>query len=515
MRELFETGASSSSSNSGWFLAGDLFLNTHFFKRGILLVSPDIEHQSNVSDERKSFLINDREFMFHKLGKSKKPLYQPESRGIRKAQSLMHVLTNFANDEFDIRAPESCVLFNKRRRDEVFLPLLFNNKGNSTGLYLYPWVAKSGHPASFSGFSQFVTAGCMFGATIKGVTQDGDSVELINHRLHLRTGQRIEYIAYNTDTENPYEEILFHEFEKNCILIKSFAQTDHPANLLYHLPLTDYILFGLKLFIHKQISYAALDKFICAILTQQVLHQNKLRNLCQLHNIDVTFDSPFSNLLPKTDKDNPTQFIFHQLGIDALSATHKDDPDEQELQFTASCISKLCISDHNTLHAQVWQDFINTEPQKPKTIEDLFKIGNAVMIAAASKGLNDYKVCSLLPLSEKQIQLKYEQCRTNYNALIPAGNTPYPASMNLTMFEPVITYSPTTNGLLFYFACCLASLSSLITKKKIVHHATRNLGLFADKTKKSEPDMEENASSTARSVELQEILPCSNNVNRP
>ena len=506
MKEPFETGASSSSSSSEWFLTGNLFLNTHFFKRGIVLVSPDEEHQSHVSDERKSFMINDREFMFHTLSKSKKSLYQPETRGIKKAQSLMHMLTDFASDRIDIRSPDLRVLFNRRRREEVFLPLLFNSKGNETGLYLYPWITKSSLPTSFAGFNRFVTAGCMFGATIKGITQDGESVELINHRLHLKPGQRIESVASGTETDNPYEDVLFSEFEKNCLLMSSFAHSDQSTSLLYHLPAIDYILFGLKLFIHQQMSYAALDQFVCAILIQKELHQKRLGKLCQLQNIEVTFDSPFFNLLPYIDTDNPTQFIFNQLGIDILIDAHRDCPNEAEFQFTASCISRLCASEHNMIHKQIWQDFINTEPQKPKTIEELFKTGNAIMIATASNGQDDYKVCSILPLSEKQIQLKYEQCRTNYNALVPAGHRPYPAIMNLTTFEPVITYSPTTNGLLFYFACYLDSLSSLITEKKIVHYASRNLGLFAEKSKKSESDAGSSSSSTLEPIDLQEIF---------
>ena len=50
-----------------------------FLKRGILLVSPDIEHQGHISDEIKKFMINDREFMFLKVDKSKKPIVQSEA----------------------------------------------------------------------------------------------------------------------------------------------------------------------------------------------------------------------------------------------------------------------------------------------------------------------------------------------------------------------------------------------------------------------------------------------------
>ena len=319
MKEQYESNTSSttdssSNSTSEWILTGELYINSHFFKRGILLISPDKANQNKVSEEKKSFMINEREFVFYKPDSSKQTASRPHQGSVKKAQNIMSSLIDFALtnksclESQDKNAP---ILFNKNRREEVFLPLLLgDDTENNTNLYLYPWAAKSGQTIPFSGFKQFVSAGCLFGAAMQGMTQDGDAVTLINHQLTLRPGQKIESIRYNAETGNPFEQVLFQEFEKTCSLIKAFTKSDQPKRLLYHLPTFDYILFGLKLFIHNQISYSALDSFIQAVLSLQLTYKEKLGSLCQSHGIEIIFQSPFNNLFDNINIDNPHRILI-------------------------------------------------------------------------------------------------------------------------------------------------------------------------------------------------------------
>lgn len=519
MKEQYESNTSStidSSSNftPSWVLAGELYLNSYFFKRGILLISPDKANQSKVSEDKKSFMINDREFLFHKPGSAKQNTAKPHEGSVKKTQKLLSSLTNFAltNKVSTLSTHDKApLLFNKNRREELFFPLLLGDTENNSSLYLYPWVSKSSYTVPFSGFKQFVSAGCLFGASMQGITQDGDAVTLINHHLTLRPGQKIESISYNAEAGNPFQQVLFHEFEKTCLLIKALTKSDQPKKLLYHLPAFDYIVFGLKLFIHNQISYSALDNFIQAVLSLQLVYKEKLGGLCQSHGIEVSFQSPFCDLFDKVNFDNPTESIISQLKINTEEIRSKETQDEQECSFTAFCLSKLTANEGNEIHTKIWRDFIAAKINAPDTIEGLFKIANTVIVATASKGLEEYETCSLLPLSEKQIQLEYESCRNQFSKRFPDQKPAYPPTLNLTVFEPVITYSPTTNGLLFYFSCSLNSLSSLIKEKEIMHHTTRNLGFFAQKKRPlKEGDALENLSST-NPIELKEILIDPNN----
>ena len=203
------------------------------------------------------------------------------------------------------------------------------------------------------------------------------------------------------------------------------------------------------------------------------------------------------------DGSNPTASILAQLQVSNLDVTADITESAPEIRLVNRCLSLLKTNTVNPGHCKVWQDFIASDPNEPASIEDLFKMANAVMIGAASNDKQDYETCSLLPLSEKQIQVQYEACR---DKLKTSSSSPhYPAVLNLTTFEPVITYSPTTNGLLFYFAYCLQSLSTLITDKKIAYHAARNIGLFFQKEQqKEESDVKESLIQCP--TELQTVL---------
>ena len=111
----------------------------------------------------------------------------------------------------------------------------------------------------------------------------------------------------------------------------------------------------------------------------------------------------------------------------------------------------------------------------------------------------------MLPLSEKQIQIGYDDYRKKYTKNNSTQEIVYPSVLNITIFEPVVTYSPTTNGLLFYFSSCLNTLCSLIKDKKIHEYASKNVSLFArEQIQKIKNDYNQSTESTP--IELDSIL---------
>jgi len=115
----------------------------------------------------------------------------------------------------------------------------------------------------------------------------------------------------------------------------------------------------------------------------------------------------------------------------------------------------------------------------------LLKCGNAVMLGLVSRNSDDYGTCSLLPLSEKQIQLEYEVYYKQLKHTSESSNQ-YSKIFNITMLDPLIAYSPTmmslpTKDLAFYFNQCTGTLSDIITNKCVLSYACKNVGLFANK----------------------------------
>lgn len=456
-------------------LFGDVYLNPHFFKKGLLVVSTKEVFSQSPASDIKSFQINGREFLFHKPGRDKGIIRpQPPARSIKKALNILHPLIHYANnrDEFITGADEkSPLLFNKNRHDELFLPLTFGQDASKQGLYVYPWTSgRNTLTTTFSGFRQYISAGCLMGAAMQGVTGDGERVSLINHQLALKPLQRIESIAFDKASGNPFEQVLFSEFEKHCLLIKSLSSHAHNPQLLYHLPAPDYLLFGLKLLINNQISPSALEKFVSTVSEHQLHHRAKLSETAARHAVEITFSSPFRSLFADYPDIHSVFSLLEEASIDVSKS-----PEDAESRFVAYCLSRLVAGD-GTL-AAAWKSFLSARSTSPDTLEDLFRLGNAVLIASGAWGHAGHEVCSLLPLSEKQIQVHYDTLRKSKTC-----HSSLPAIINLTTFEPVVSFSPSTNGLLFYFADPSGTLSTLLNETGILSKAARNIGFFAKKS---------------------------------
>jgi len=186
----------------------------------------------------------------------------------------------------------------------------------------------------------------------------------------------------------------------------------------------------------------------------------------------VAFQSPFENLFGLIDLENPTKCILSKLNL--IDFIEKPCAEDAETILVSLCLLGLTTNKFNHDHRKIWGDFLKIADNNPKNIEELFKIANTVIVAMGSKNKDNYDTCSILPLSEKQIQLQYTK---------NIGGS-YPKVFNLSVFEPVITHSPTTNGLLFYFSCKSTVLSTLILDKKLDYLAARNLSFFANSGQK-------------------------------
>jgi hypothetical protein len=489
-----------------WLSFGDLFINKFFFERGIVIVSTTRVNDEKIN-ESGSFIINSREFIFFTPEIEHKKGSLPDARSLKKIRNTLSILSSFAlENRRCIQAiyENDIVLFNKRRREEIFLPVTFSHADEPIGLYIYPWTTKPIQQKTFLGFNQFVTAGCLFGASMRAITQDGDDLALIDHHIQIRPGQKIQRIQYDAMTGNPFELTLLNEFEKTCLLINAFSKSSETNRLTYHLPAYDYILFGIKLLIQKKMTFDALDQFIQAVLVKQCEYQDKIGTISKKYGIETQFVSPFNNLLLPPNTHNPTLSILNQLSLNIEDLDSKE-VDCIEQNFVQRCLALLQTNVINDIQRNIWQDFIAISDHDLNDIESLFKIANALMIAEVSYGGRDHEICSLLPLSEKQIQIGYDEYCKKYKQNFPAQASPYPHVLNITLFEPIITYSPTTNGLLFYFSCCLETLSSLIINENISLYATQNVTLFSKSIMKN-PLSEDESITIQSSVGLDSVL---------
>jgi hypothetical protein len=455
------------STSSDWFPWRGLYINLPLFEKGIVVVSATNGAEENHTHLDGGFSFKKGRFVFSSI--------KNQQKSLQKTVGLANQLLCFATKSGrNIRSLDldATVLVNQSRHEEVFLPIAFNENAQHgpIGVYLYPWATKSLKSKEFSGCSKFVTAGCVFGARMLGYNSNGEEIKFLDHNLQWDSETVITAIHYNDQEANPFELVVFSECEKICLLIDSFVAQNQPKQLLYHLPAYDYILFCVNLFVRGNMTYEALNDFIHACLIKKRSYEKRIGGICASHGIEVIFNSPFDNIFNALDLTNPTSAILACLQIDLLQQ-----PISEE-QLVAICIKQLQDNSSHLQQNKIWQDFFAVHsPETIKNLESLLKLGNAVIVALAAYGKQNFETCVLLPLSEKQIQVGYnnfsQKCvRENFvNASL------YPNTLNFTVFDPLITYSSSADGLLFYCSCHLEIISAMIEEKKITEHAARNL----------------------------------------
>jgi hypothetical protein len=485
-----------------------LAVNKILFAHGILAVRPTSFSGDVVTSERE-FAFGSRTLSVYET-KNKEDKSQPDAAATRKTKHLLNELQKYPErmrraeviltvvdpmprpiaekisayaDEVDLCAKQKVVIFNPHRREEVFLPLTFQTgAGEKMGTYVYPWLSQASSGFKFCGFEQFVTAGCMFGSSLKGRDQNNAAINIIKHNITFCPEQIIMRVE---ESETAYEEMVFFELEQLACLIDNLSKPNQPKRLIYHLPYCDYMLFGIELFIRGRMILNALDQFLIKILQKRDEYIETVREICQRHGIEVVIESPFENLFarPLVANSGVSVVVLGVLGLSSTESTLAAGDDaqrESERNLVHLCLKLLQNNPYNPTHQTTWRHLAATiEMERMNTLEDLFKIANAVMVARAARGRGNYEVCSLLPLSEKQIPLGYAEHIKRLSKSSPT--TEYPAIFNVTYLDPLVTYSsnpdPTTTGLAFYFDLYQSDLVELTIKIGLLHNAHKNVAL--------------------------------------
>lgn len=377
--------------------------------------------------------------------------YKP---GQKKRTSIPDIIQEYADDI------STGVVYNppskEKHVEEIFSTFIVNRGHEPTkfGLKLYPWLSQQPMGGKFkltSGFDIFAIELCMFGATLEAEDSLGARFPLIKHdiRFYDDPEHKIETIHYVEPSF--YEIAQFAIFEKLTYVIEALSNSN-PRKLYCHLPYYDYILFGVELFIRGRITPEALDMFFVYIFEKKEGFIHRLQDICKEHNIEIVIESPFDNLFGKLDgKKGISKDILKKLSLSDKEqkffegSTTKTPVKEREKIAVQRCIDFLTEQFINKRQQMVWKDFVSIANEKEgiTTFKDLLKIANAVMIGVAASGEKEYKVCSLMPLSGKQIQRGY----VHYSSVLQK----YPSIVNLTFLDPIIGYGNKNKGLAFYY----------------------------------------------------------------
>lgn len=311
---------------------------------------------------------------------------------------------------------------------------------------------------------------------------------------------------------NPYETLAFKDLNMYLHMVDNYTKNGAPKTFVCHVPWADYMLIGIDLYLKHRITLSALGQFFKLILKKGKEYKEKIEAVCEFHKIYIEILSPLSSLFTnalisisnsgtkstKTPRDRDSKSyedfaktVLKDLGLDSVDDTKKstldvtqdaamsmpvaaDSQSSQMKNFVDGLIRKLRTAQQHP-HSVLWNKILASDNivKKIETIEGLFDVANAFVVAYATDGKARDSVCSILPLSEKPIQIEYKKI---------AGELGLPAVFFVTMLDSMMAYDQKNNtGLLFYHQNNYNDLEKLIVGDKvtILHEARNIVGFFA------------------------------------
>lgn len=372
------------ASKPTWHSHSGFYFEEKLFKAGILLLTPDVQFcEINQLATGGTFVEKKRKFVIcavtsedhqakitvHDTSLEKKDglkYYKQAKKSHELLADLTNntgIITNFAKAKF---------IINGERSEEVFHPVAIgkNSDGKKVATYIYPWISSStkGLPANFSGFSQFVTATCMFGPGLRGLdNKNGSNMPLIKHDIRLHPEQKIDTIEVDKIENSFYDQMVFAKLENLALTIRKFSKVAEPA-LLLHLPYWDYILFGLDLFIRGKLTLSALDSLIKQVHLRKEIYIEKISEICKQHGIVVTIQSPFESLFQSLDIKNLIN--LQEKKLSEVLIIQKKRILQQEPIIAQSLLEILGLSTDEKFYAK----FNPPQPTMVKNLENHLKL---------------------------------------------------------------------------------------------------------------------------------------------
>ncbi|MEN9916977.1 MAG: hypothetical protein RLY40_909 [Pseudomonadota bacterium] len=423
-------------------LSSDIIIHEYFFKHGIIVIKSLSETDLNHYNNKELISYNDN---FSIL-----PIENFDKRKIKfvnKQRGFLEKLIPNTLSNIDIST--KIVLFNSSRRAEIFLPIRFEKE--KIGIYLHAWIAqtlKNSELLSFRNVKQYITAGCLFGSRMKAKSKNSEDLfTLIQIDMDFFLDKQINNIIFSNDSESIYETFLFYELERFAKLIQALSPTEARRTLFYHLPYYDYILFTTVLLVRNRITYEAFHDFHQIILNVSEVYIKKIIAIFQPYAIDVIIESPYQNIFGVLPQRNQytTDDLLNKLGISLIKLANDlpiEVQKEKEKELIQNCWNNLINNKLDLLHKEIWGHFSILYNAPPNSFKELLERANAMMLARASWKQEHFTTCSLLPHSEKQIQIGYSKllkCSklTKEQVLSEV--------INLTIFDPVVTCSQEKN----------------------------------------------------------------------
>lgn len=390
------------------------------------------------------------------------------------------------------------VIMNLSEKTNIFLPY------PSNAWFIFPRLSnRQNKMKKFEGFEQFSSHINMFGSSLLAFDDYEQPITIARNELMLYSKQKFLNVHYFWDGKNPFLEQTKQEIVQQLNFVAQHSAS-RCKNIIFHLPLYDYILFYVFLYLGNHFTTEALESVIDSFFKMSELLINFINTEAIKRNVTVTFQSPFENLF------NPIKSL-----LEKTYRYKKEHIENQTLSFTKAIFNLFDIpSEENlsTVNAKdhllswlkkllkdpqfVWDDFIKINEEGytihssqknsiffdekslnvsyplsmyPKIFNPILTAAKVVMLATAAKGKSDHSVCSMCTVSDEYIQKQYAQ-------YVEKKSGEYPAMFFITSVEKICYTFSQGNGSLQHCVddSFTINLASIIEKwpsviKKRIH----------------------------------------------
>lgn len=477
---------------------------------GILIIRPEtLEEKNNHTSENK-FSLNTRNY----------EVTQVKDVPMRRLNRYLSLLSMIVNKSKERDYSLSCItdgviIRNTMRRDEMFCPV---RTSEDIGFYLYPWASSLKIEQEFAkkpflGFKKYAGVCCMFGSALSAADTLGWEYPIIKHDIEFGSDQKINNIIFHSGKLNAYEMTFFFELGRLALFIKASSFDTKNPSLTLHLPYYDYLLFVLKLFLYNRITLDALNHFSEILQDRVRFYMAEIKKRFAGFDIRVDIVSPFDNAFGEVifSDECPMTELFKKLEplpSDIKAKLVSDEPINDPTEMETVLVKKIMfLLKTNTIFSSqqiVWRETLSAiDDKKIASFEDLFKLGNAIVLGFVSREEEPCQVCSFLPVSEKQIQVTYDQqLRSN------SGGT-YPPVFNMTALDAIIGYTYANQAVPMFYVP-----EKYVSEKRIpemLRAASKNIGTIPEKKQDTSiaeqqdplPDTEESGAMDRETISRQ------------
>ncbi len=237
------------------------------------------------------------------------------------------------------------------------------------------------------------------------ITEKGEHADLVDMvYLNVPNFQEKKIVDIRKiDGIHPYETANVEMLQNLLPFFTAISQTRSPS-LFFHLPLAEYLIHGISIFLAGNMTLEALDVYANLLVNYASVLQQKLS--AHLENVIIHFSSPLQILIQNIEGSFTRQF-FQNIGI----PLEQDKPD-RNMGRKVAVVALECLKEQPGVAGVAWtrvsEQFL--QDGQDLSLKCLTDWSNSVHVAIHSFGSSEGEVAVVDDSWERRITIAFKKC---------------------------------------------------------------------------------------------------------